>query len=373
MSDDYLWDRSGEPDPEIERLERALAPLGHDAPWREPSKAAPEERGPSPAPVVPLPIVPLVVRKPQRVFHRSAWALGGALALAACSVLWLQLRAPGAPSGAPIAGPVAISGPAASASGASPAPVDVCTSQSAGFPFTAKGSVMCGGVLAQAGNLPSSVWMETGDGATAEVKVADIGTVTLRSSSRLRIVATTEKEHRLELVAGSLHAKVKAPPRLFVIDTRAATAVDLGCEYDLSIDEMSRSILRVRSGAVSLEGKGKMAYVPAGTGISADPDRGPGVVIADGATPAFADAAERFEAGDASALVELLAQATAQDVFTLWNILPGAPADVREKVVRRLEELRLVPAKIGRQALTSGDKEATLSLRKSLESSWFER
>ncbi len=27
MSDDYLWDRSGPPDPEIERLERALAPL----------------------------------------------------------------------------------------------------------------------------------------------------------------------------------------------------------------------------------------------------------------------------------------------------------------------------------------------------------
>src|SRR5262245_31184645 len=29
MPDDYLWDRSGEPDPEIEKLERTLAPLGH--------------------------------------------------------------------------------------------------------------------------------------------------------------------------------------------------------------------------------------------------------------------------------------------------------------------------------------------------------
>src|SRR5207248_8216244 len=26
---DYLWDKSGEPDPEIERLERLLTPLGH--------------------------------------------------------------------------------------------------------------------------------------------------------------------------------------------------------------------------------------------------------------------------------------------------------------------------------------------------------
>ena len=29
-NDDYLWDRSGEPDPDIERLERLLAPFAHD-------------------------------------------------------------------------------------------------------------------------------------------------------------------------------------------------------------------------------------------------------------------------------------------------------------------------------------------------------
>ena len=34
MNDDYLWDRSGAPDPEVERLERVLAPLGYQ--HREP-------------------------------------------------------------------------------------------------------------------------------------------------------------------------------------------------------------------------------------------------------------------------------------------------------------------------------------------------
>lgn len=29
-NDDYLWDRSGEPDPEVQRLESLLAPFGHD-------------------------------------------------------------------------------------------------------------------------------------------------------------------------------------------------------------------------------------------------------------------------------------------------------------------------------------------------------
>jgi ferric-dicitrate binding protein FerR (iron transport regulator) len=29
MNEDYLWDKSGEPDPEVQRLENLLAPLGH--------------------------------------------------------------------------------------------------------------------------------------------------------------------------------------------------------------------------------------------------------------------------------------------------------------------------------------------------------
>ena len=43
MNDDYLWDRSGAPDPEIERLERALAPLRfreRAGRWAQPPRAA---------------------------------------------------------------------------------------------------------------------------------------------------------------------------------------------------------------------------------------------------------------------------------------------------------------------------------------------
>src|SRR5262245_21591685 len=35
MSDDYLWNRSGPPDPDVEKLERLLEPLAHDAPLDE--------------------------------------------------------------------------------------------------------------------------------------------------------------------------------------------------------------------------------------------------------------------------------------------------------------------------------------------------
>ena len=42
-------------------------------------------------------------------------------------------------------------------------------------------------------------------------------------------------KHCLRLAHGRLSARVTAPPRLFVVDTPAATAIDLGCAYDLAV------------------------------------------------------------------------------------------------------------------------------------------
>ncbi len=407
MSDDYLWDKTGEPDPEVARLEEALAPLRHQAEWRDPVRtAAASPPGaldvatvPSPAPGVaaasqhgspetatalppaaPEIAVPPRVVHPRSVFRRPAWIAGGALALAAGIALALFARRPGPDRGGPLAGvdkPYSV--PSSSTSAGVPAPLPtqppappVCSPAAEGFAWQATSPVDCGGAPASTGNLPAGTWMETGEGATASLQVADIGSIQLHGGSKLRIVATGAKEHRLELVRGSLHAKVKAPPRLFVIDTRAATAVDLGCEYDLRIDDRGRSHLRVTSGAVSLEGKGRAAYVPAGTATVADPDRGPGVVIAEGATPELTVAAAQLDAGDAGALAELLVRAGQGDSFTLWNLLPGASREDREKVLRRMEELKMRPAKVKREAVLAGQPEALLALRTSLDDAWFE-
>src|SRR5258705_10390661 len=44
MNDDYLWDKSGEPDPEIAKLERTLSGLGHDdRPLELPETIAPAQ------------------------------------------------------------------------------------------------------------------------------------------------------------------------------------------------------------------------------------------------------------------------------------------------------------------------------------------
>ena len=75
MKKDYLWDKTGETDPEIERLENALAVFRYQA---------------SEPPALPAKIIPFE-RKAPRGFFRFAFAFAScAAAVAICLGVWLQ-------------------------------------------------------------------------------------------------------------------------------------------------------------------------------------------------------------------------------------------------------------------------------------------
>jgi hypothetical protein len=70
MNEDYLWDKTGEPDPEVERLEKLLAPLAH-------------KPGPAPA---------LSARKPSGVPRLFAIAASVLVIAAASWIVWQRTR-----------------------------------------------------------------------------------------------------------------------------------------------------------------------------------------------------------------------------------------------------------------------------------------
>ena len=75
MKEDYLWDKTGAPDPEIERLENALAVFRYQK---------------TDAPALPAKIIPFE-RKTPRNFFRLAFACGACAAIAViCFGVWLQ-------------------------------------------------------------------------------------------------------------------------------------------------------------------------------------------------------------------------------------------------------------------------------------------
>jgi len=181
-------------------------------------------------------------------------------------------------------------------------------------------------------------WLEIGSGSRALLELTGLGEVRVGPESRVRIASLRDDEKRLELARGTLHAVVSAPPRLFLVDLPSATAVDLGCEYELVVDEHGAGTLRVELGEVALEGHGRSSVVRAGSRAETRPGHGPGTPYRDGAPPALIAALRSFdfEHGGRAALDAVLLASGAGDQPTLEHLLDRTRGADRERVARRL-------------------------------------
>lgn len=298
--DDYLWDRSGSPDPDVARLEQLLSPLAHDAPLDEVRLRRRGGRG------------------------RGPILAAGVLLAAAAAVAILVLARPG--RDAPVA-PYA------------------CGAQATGFAFTARGgSVACGGASVPAGVLPVGGVLDTG-AHQADLAIADIGRAELGAGTRVRLDRTSRERHQLFLERGRMHATVTAPPRIFAVGTPSAHVTDLGCEYTLEVDEAGAGSIVVLSGKVELEsGTGGVVVVPHGARARLLAGRRAGLPLVVGAGPALAAAVRDHEEGVAGALPRLLEAATAEDAITVANVAVITPPADRRAVLERLDQIFPVPA-----------------------------
>lgn len=356
----YLWDRSGPEDPEIARLEGLLAPLRHRAP------------------LAPLPAV-----DPKKQRPVGAWVAGGAaaLALAASVVLWMRplaLERTTSPQAGRWVG---------SASAAAEVPASLACAPSAtsgGLAFEAlEGAPLCDGSAAFArGQLPRGAWLETDASSKVKLEVASIGQVELQPSSRLRLLETNANEHRLELGRGTLHAKIDAPPRLFFVDTKGATAVDLGCEYELTVDDQGVGRLHVILGFVELEPKAPASgdpararhtvLVPKAAECTFRPNEGPGIPVWIRTPREVREALRRFDLEGSIPDLELaLERMTRRDSLTLYHLLERVPATHRPRVLDLLEQIVPAPAGASRDATLALKPEALAAWRAVLEPRWF--
>ena len=309
----YLWDGSGEPDPEIVRLETLLGQLRHQG--------------------VP-PSLPVRVETRR---HTTAWVIG-ALSTAAAILLVAGI-------GWYVAGALRkgwtvqfIAG-APTVDGARP------------------GS-------ASSSRLRVGEWLETDAVSRARIEVGEIGRVVVEPNTRLQVVEARGREHRMSLARGLIHARIWAPPKLFFVNTPSATAIDLGCEYTLQVDEDGSSLIRVSLGWVSFEADGRESFIPEGAIGRTRPGAAPGTPYYDDAPSGYGEALDRLDFGApddprrANALDLVLSSARRRDALTLWHLLTrGTPAE-RERVYNRLAELVPPPASVTREAILKKDQAA---------------
>ena len=214
-------------------------------------------------------------------------------------------------------------------------------------------------------------WLQTDAASRARITVGNIGTVDVEPNTRVRLVAASPMEHRLTLERGEISATVTAPPRLFLVDTPASTAVDLGCAYKIKTDESGNGVLRVTSGWVSLEWKGRESLVPAGADCRTHSRTGPGTPYFTDATEALQKALAAFDGGGSQdALGTILTEARVRDTLTLWHLLSRVDTAERVRVLDRMVELVPLPASVSREKALQLDPVALKSWREELAWKW---
>ena len=322
MSDDYLWDRSGPPDPDVERLESMLGRLRSTPPVPDVSKVRLTASAKASA-----------LKKADAT---TAWTLRSVvpmLAAAAVIVLmigltWRSTRSTASWEVARLDGEPRI------------------------------GSA----TLAGTGRLAVGQTLVTDAASRARVNVSLIGEVTVDPNSRMKLVETRDAHHQLALERGTLHATISAPPGQFIVDTPAARATDLGCAYTLHVDEDGSGTISVTAGWVAFERDGVESFVPAGASCRTDPKRGLGTPRYDNESQAYRDALDDFDYGDPArrheALQRVLQNGGNGDAVTLWHLIPRVdPAD-RGAVVDALADQAPMPDGVTREASMKADKAA---------------
>lgn len=233
--------------------------------------------------------------------------------------------------------------------------------------------------MSDTGSLSVGEWLVTDNISRALIKVGLIGNVEIDPNTRVRLVETSATEHRLELARGRMHARIWAPPRLFFVDTPSAEAIDLGCAYTLEVDDAGNGLLKVTSGYVALDAKGRTSVVPIGAACATRKGTGPG-------TPFFEDSTENFRAAlngfdfdakDAESrsksLQTVLTEARKRDGLTLWNLLPRVEGAERERVYERLAELVPPPQEVTREGVLRLDELMLDQWKEVMRPDWFKQ
>ena len=317
MKDDYLWDGSGEPDPEVQKLENLLGRYRHNQPAPAFDQLAIEQPARR-------------WRFPVFSFSLQLAAVAAVLVVGVAAFIIYRTRE------------MKNAGPAWE------------IARIEGSPRVGWHSL---GAHSETAKLKVGQTLVTDSSSRASITLDETGTIEVDPASRLRVVASGRNRQRLSLERGTIHATIWAPPGEFVVDTPSAVAVDLGCVYTLHVDDSGAGLLRTTMGWVGFKLNGHESFIPAGAVCATRPKIGPGTPYFEDASAPFRDALTKFDflkisSQERTALLGvLLSDARKEDALTLWHLLSRVSDAERPGVYDRLAALAPPPNDVTREGV----------------------
>jgi len=217
--------------------------------------------------------------------------------------------------------------------------------------------------------------LQTDSSSEAQIKIANIGQLTIDANTRIRLLVSRADQHRIALERGRVEATTWAPPRLFIVETPSATAVDLGCKYTLEVEDNGSSLLHVTLGLVALERDGRETVVPAGAFCHTRSGIGPG-------TPFFEDSSEQLQSAlfrvdslpegpERTRQLEIvLRESHIRDALSLWHLLHSLDPQSRGLIFDRMSQLLPPPADVTRDGIVRLDRNMLDSWKKIVSQLW---
>jgi hypothetical protein len=323
--DSYLWDGTGEPNAEVQRLEKTLLRLRHHGT----------------APVFSL-VGFLTEEKARLGFFNLIWPRRF-VALAAISAIVI------------IGSTLALR-------------KDSLTTSRSGWEVVQMDGAPMIGRHAMQGNgtkdkLEVGQVLITNENSRANITVAEIGEIQVDPGSRLRLIQSSRDRKRIFLEEGTIHAAIWAPPGEFVVDTPSAVAVDLGCMYTLHVGPDGSGLLRTTLGWVGFHSNGRDSFIPAGAVCPTRHKVGPGTPYFSDASEAFQNALSQLDFGSltrearSAALQTILSQARREDALSLWHLLSRTEGSERAQVYGRFAEFVPPPQGVTREGILRLDQQ----------------
>ncbi|MFG0331119.1 MAG: FecR domain-containing protein [Phycisphaerales bacterium] len=224
--------------------------------------------------------------------------------------------------------------------------------------------------------LRSASTIDVGEGVVtdaqsrARIDIDEYGYLDVQPGTRLGLVDRTT-ERRFRLSRGAIEVAVTAPPRLLVVETPNAVAVDLGCAYTLEVTEDNGGLLAVQSGWVAIETAVRTSFIPGGARCVIEPTRGPGLPVFDDATPKFRELAQSYdETANPELIAGLLDAARPRDTLTLWHLVSRVDGGVRPQVVDQIIDYAGLPRDIRIESILALEESALEQWRVALSATW---